>query len=378
MKTLLKNGSVYIDGKFIKADLLFGKKIVSVGGKSESNCTVIDCTGKYITPGFIDIHIHGRNGFDVTENCKKIANLLPKYGVTSFLPTTLTKSYDDTLNDLSYLSDYIDNQSGGAEALGIYSEGIFFSKEKCGAQNPDNIKEEIDFDFVEKMLCASKGKLKVMAFAPENKGSEKLTRILKERGIRSTMGHSDALAEEVYPCVKAGLDGVTHIYNGMRWMNHLELGASGVGVFEDSLYAELITDGFHVNKEFIEILFKVKPLDKILFISDNVPLSGLPEGKGDMSGVPVKILSDRLVVDNDNGVYSLAGSCLRLCDSIKNVNAFTGIPYEDLIKCVTQNPAEYLGVSDRKGSIEEGYDADLNIFDKDFSLIKTFVKGELV
>ncbi len=378
MKTLLKNGNVYLGGKFVKTDLIFDKTVISLG---ETNCeadNVLDCSEMYITPGFIDIHIHGRDGKDVTENCEEVALLLPHYGITSFLPTTLTKSYDDTLKDLAYLSWFIDNQKCGAQALGIYSEGIFFSKEKCGAQNPENIKEKIDFAFVDEMIKASKDKIKVLAFAPENEGAAALASMLKEKGIRASMGHTNATEKDVKPCVDAGLSGVTHLYNGMRWMNHLELGASGVGVFEDSLYAELITDGYHVNKEFINILFKFKPHNKIIFISDNVPLSGLPEGKGNMSGVPIRILKDRLEVDSDNGVYSLAGSCLRLCDSIKNVNEFTGIPIEELIKCVTENPAKYIGVDSFKGSIEVGFDSDINIFDKDFNLIKTYVKGELV
>lgn len=375
MTTLLKNGNLYLGGKFVKTNLLFGSKIIATG-ESLTADREIDCTGRFITPGFIDIHVHGRQGVDACSDCGALARLLPKYGVTSFLPTTLTKSYGDTLRDLKCIAEYIKAQHKGAEALGIYSEGIFFSKEKCGAQNPENIKEEIDFDFVLQMLSAAGGTLKVMAFAPENKGAPQLTALLRERGVRASMGHTNALYSQVMPCVKEGLSGVTHIYNGMRWMNHLELGASGAGVFEDSLYAELITDGYHVNKEFIKILFGAKPVDKIIFISDNVPLSGQKEGKGEMSGVPVKILSDRLVVDSDNGVYSLAGSCLRLCDSVKNVHSFTGIPYEQLIKCVTQNPAEYVGVSHRKGSIDQGFDADINVFDKEFNLITTFVKGE--
>jgi N-acetylglucosamine-6-phosphate deacetylase len=163
----------------------------------------------------------------------------------------------------------------------------------------------------------------------------------------------------------------------MYWMNHLELGAGGVGVFDDRLYAEIITDGYHVNKEFVNILFKFKPIDKILFISDNVHLSGLPEGKGSMGGVPVIIEKDRLIVDQKEG-YSLAGSCLKLTDSIKNVNKMTGISIEELLVCVTKNPAQYIGVYNRKGSIEVGKDCDLNIFDKEFNLLKTYIKGEEV
>ncbi len=376
MAVLLKNGKVYYKGKFINTQVLFDKKIIALGEKLAAD-TVVDCKGAYITPGFIDIHIHGREGFDAASDVAGVARTLPKCGVTSFLPTTLTLSYKDTLNALKSISKAIDSGVCGAEPLGIYSEGIFFSKEKCGAQNPDNIRETIDMDFVRSMIDAAGGKIKVMAYAPENMGSEELTEFLCKNGVRASMGHSNALAREVYRCLEKGLSGVTHLYNGMRWMNHLELGISGVGVFDDRLYAELITDGYHVNKEFINILFKFKPIDKIIFISDNVPLSGTPEGKGEMGGVPVIIHKDKLEVDGGN-TYSLAGSCLRLCDSIKNVISFTGLPAEDVLKCVTENPAEYIGVSDRKGSIEVGYDADINIFDKDFNLKNTYVKGELV
>ncbi|MBE6739660.1 MAG: N-acetylglucosamine-6-phosphate deacetylase [Ruminococcaceae bacterium] len=377
MLKVLKNANLYIDGKFIKKDILIDEKIVEIGDNLKAE-TEIDLSGKYVTPGFIDIHIHGRGGVDAVEDCGLLSKNLAKLGVTSFLPTTLTLSEEDTLKALNKLADYIENQDkSGAEALGIYSEGIFFSKLKCGAQNPDYIKEEIDFSLVEKMLEASRGYIKIMAFAPENKGSEELSDYLSKRGIRASMGHTNALEKDIKPCIEKGLSGVTHLYNGMYWMNHLELGAGGVGVFDDRLYAEIITDGYHVNKEFLNILFKFKPIDKILFISDNVHLSGLPKGKGSMGGVPVIIEEDRLIVDQSEG-FSLAGSCLKLCDSIKNASKMTGISIEELLACVTKNPAEYVGVYNRKGSIEVGKDSDLNIFDKEFNLLKTYIKGEEV
>ena len=375
MLTVLKNANVYINDSFVKKDIAISQKIERIGNNLSGD-KEIDLEGRYITPGFIDIHVHGRGGIDAASDCEALSIELAKNGVTSFLPTTLTLSVEDTLKAMSYLADYIDSQSAkGAEVLGIYSEGIFFSKGKCGAQNPDYIKESIDISLVEKIIESGKGHLKVMAYAPENDGSVELSAYLKEKGIRASMGHTNALEKEIKPCVDAGLSGVTHLYNGMRWMNHLELGASGVGVFDERLYVELIVDGYHVNKEFINIAFEFKPIDKIIFISDNVHLSGLPEGKGSMGGVPVIIKADKLIVDQSEG-YSLAGSCLRLCDSVKNANKMTGISFEKLIKCVTINPAEYIGVSDRKGSIEEGKDADINIFDKEFNLIKTYIKGE--
>ncbi len=373
--TVLKNGNVYLDGKFQNCDILFDNKIVEIGQNLQGE-NEIDLNGKFVTPGFIDIHIHGRGGFNSTDDCESLSKEIAKCGVTSFLPTTLTMSYDDTLKALEYLADYIENDNNsGAEALGIYSEGIFFSKAKCGAQNPDNIKEKQDFEFVEKMVKTAKGHLKVLAFAPENEGSVELVKYLKQQGIRSSMAHTNATASEVVPCVQAGLDGATHLFNGMSGMSHIDLGASGVGLFTDEIFAELITDGYHINKEFVNILFKFKPTDKIIFISDNVHLAGLPEGKGEMAGVPVIISRDKLVVDSTEK-YSLAGSCLDLSKSIKNVMKMTGLSAEDIIKCVTENPARYISVDDRKGYIKVGFDADLNIFDEDFNLINTIIKGE--
>jgi len=375
--TVLKNGNVYLDGSFKKCDILFDKKIIDIGQNLVGE-TEIDLDGKFVTPGFIDIHIHGRGGFDVSKDCGEVAREIAKCGVTSFLPTTLTLSYDDTLIALQNIANYIENDNKcGSQALGIYSEGIFFSKVKCGAQNPQNIKETIDLSFVEKMIKASKNHLKVLAFAPENKGSVELIHYLKDKGIRASMGHTNATESEVKPCVDAGMTGATHLFNGMSGMSHIDLGASGVGVFDERIYTEIITDGFHVNKEFINILFKFKPTDKIIFISDNVNLSGLPEGKGEMAGVPVVITKDKLLVDSSEK-YSLAGSCLRLCDSINNVSKMTGICAEDIIKCATENPAKYIGVDDRKGFIKTGFDADINVFDEDFNLVCTYIKGEKV
>ena len=191
------------------------------------------------------------------------------------------------------------------------------------------------------------------------------------------MAHTNALYPEVMACVEQGLDGVTHTYDGMRGMTHIELGAAGAATFTDSLWAELIADGYHVNPEFINILFRFKPLDKIIFISDNVPPSGTPAGKCELGGLPVINEGDRLVLDTNNGVFSLAGSCLKLCDSIKNVHRFTGIPVEKLIPCATVNPAKYIGVYETKGSIREGKDADLNIFSQDLELFATYIHGNL-
>lgn len=379
---LLRGGHV-----FTEAGIFEEKNILIQDGKIHSlllpeenvqDVDVIDCSGKLITPGFIDIHIHGRDGFDVVNAPAQVAGVLPKYGVTAFLPTTLTRSFEETLHTLDRLSEYIDTQpTGCAQALGIYSEGMYFSREKAGAQNPEYLRDEVPIAELEQLIHAAKGHLKVIAFAPEKENAPAAAAWLKKQGIRSSMAHTNALYPEVMACVEQGLDGVTHTYDGMRGMTHIELGAAGAATFTDSLWAELIADGYHVNPEFINILFRFKPLDKIIFISDNVPPSGTPAGKCELGGLPVINEGDRLVLDTNNGVFSLAGSCLKLCDSIKNVHRFTGIPVEKLIPCATVNPAKYIGVYETKGSIREGKDADLNIFSQDLELCATYIHGNL-
>lgn len=379
---LLRGGHV-----FTEAGIFEEKNILIQDGKIHSlllpeetvpDADVIDCSGKLITPGFIDIHIHGRDGFNVENTPDQVANVLPKYGVTSFLPTTLTRSFEETLQTMGKLSDYIKAQpSDRAQALGIYSEGMYFSREKAGAQNPEFLRDEVPISELEQLIDAAKGHLKVIAFAPEKENAPAATAWLKKQGIRSSMAHTNALYPEVMACVEQGLDGVTHTYDGMRGMTHIELGAAGAATFTNSLWAELIADGYHVNPEFINILFRFKPLDKIIFISDNVPPSGTPAGKCELGGLPVINEGDRLVLDTNNGVFSLAGSCLKLCDSIQNVHRFTGIPVEKLIPCATVNPAKYIGVYETKGSIREGKDADLNIFSPDLELCATYIHGNL-
>ncbi len=378
--TVLCGGLVYTERRYFEE-----QNIVIRNGKIDAllHCDaplpdgiLIDCHGKIILPGFLDIHIHGRDGFDVSKEPEKVARSLPQYGITAFLPTTLTRSFTETQKTMGFLAEYIDSQPKDcAEAVGIYSEGMYFSREKAGAQNPEFIRDAIYEDELEVLIQSAKGHLKVVAFAPEIAGAPEATAYLKKRKVRSSMAHTNALYSDVLACAQGGLDGVTHIYDGMRGMTHLELGAAGAATFLESLSAELIADGYHVNPEFINILFKFKPLEKIILISDNVPASGTPKGNYELGGMPIINEGDRLVLATADGRFSLAGSCLNLCDSIKNVHRYTGIPIEQLIPCVTENPAKYAGVYDKKGSLAVGKDADINIFTPDFTLCDTYVKG---
>ena len=160
-------------------------------------------------------------------------------------------------------------------------------------------------------------------------------------------------------------------------MSHLELGATGAGLYLNGLYCEAITDGMHILPEAVNLLFRMKPLDKIIMITDNVWIAGLEDGNYSLGGVPVVKEGNKLMVKSDER-YSLAGSCLTLNSALKNVIDFTNRSVSEILPCLTSNPAELIGVSDKKGSIKAGMDADLNVLSSGLDVLETYVEGKLI
>jgi N-acetylglucosamine-6-phosphate deacetylase len=384
---IFKNASVFIsDGDFVNASIYVNEgKVEAIINSYESvSCAeVIDCTDRLIVPGFIDIHIHGRCGFDTMNILKNpdeiysLAKSMSGTGVTSFLPTTLTCDFDEYLQVLSHIAEYIDKQPKDcAQALGIYSESNYFNPVRTGAQNPDLLRA-VTTDEIKKAVDAGKGKIRIFALAPELKNAIDAIRLLSKQDIVVTMAHTDASYEEAKAAFVAGMKNVTHIFNGMRPMSHLELGATGAGLYLNGLYCEAITDGMHILPEAVNLLFRMKPLDKIIMITDNVWIAGLEDGNYSLGGVPVVKEGNKLMVKSDER-YSLAGSCLTLNSALKNVIDFTNRSVSEILPCLTSNPAELIGVSDKKGSIKAGMDADLNVLSSGLDVLETYVEGKLI
>ncbi len=372
--------------RFVDASLIVrdGKiETISTSDITEDGAEVIYCTGNLIVPGFIDIHIHGRCGFDtmnILNDPAEIHNLAKSMagtGVTSFLPTTLTWDYEETLQVLSLVADYIDRQPKGcAQALGIYSESIYFNSVRTGAQNPDLLRA-ISMDEIKRLVKAGKGKIRIFALAPELERAPEAVRWISEHGIVVTMAHTDASYEEAKLAFIAGMKDVTHIFDGMRPMHHLEPGATGAGLYFDDLYCEAITDGMHIVPEVVNLLFRMKPLDKIILITDNVWISGLEDGDYSLGGIPVVKMGDKLMVKTEER-YSLAGSCLTLDKALINVVNYTKRPIEQILPCLTSNPATLIGVQNKKGILKSGMDADMNLISPDLDILETYTGGELI
>lgn len=379
-KTLIKNARVYTPNVVIER----GSVVVNDAGKfeaalageinSSSFSRVIDAEGLLLLPGFIDIHIHGGNGYSVMDGTYEalsgISTYHAKHGTTSFLATTTTGSREEILKALHCTAYSMEKGMPGAELIGIHLEGPYLDLKRCGAQSkeylrPSNLNELNDF------LKAANGTLKLATIAPEIENGMMALQFLKENGVTVSIGHSDATFEQVKDAVEKGAAHTTHHFNGMSPVHHREPGVAGAGLIINEITTEIISDGIHVHPVMVKLLFDTKGPLKICAITDAVACAGLPDGEyGDV------VMKEGQVMLKDG--TSLAGSTLTMINAFKNILKFTGYSIEALLPSFTLVPAREIQMDDQKGSIEAGKDADFLLVDSELTIVSTFVKGKEV
>lgn len=334
--------------------------------------------GYICIPGFIDVHIHGAAGADVmdatAEALKKMAYSLPKEGTTSFLATTMTQESGAIEKALQNAGSFMDEQetSGVSEMLGIHLEGPFLSPEKAGAQPVEHILEP-DADLFDTWQQVSRGHIRMATIAPEREGGCELIRHLAEKGVVASIGHTNATYEQCKSGVEAGATHVTHLFNGMSGLHHREPGAAGAALLMGELTAELIADGFHSRPEMIDLAFRTKKEDALVLITDSMRAKCLKNGSYDLGGQKVIVKDGQARLEGG----SLAGSVLKMSDAFRNMIRFTDCSIHQAVKMASFNPARQLKVSNRKGSIAPGKDADLVILDESLDVFMTICRGEV-
>lgn len=343
---------------------------------NEGSCNgidIIDAKGSYVSPGFIDLHIHGSGGRDAMdgelEDLKVISQSIAQNGVTGFLPTTMTMSKEKIYKALDNIKEGMKLDLGGAKVLGAHMEGPFINPKYKGAQKEDYIIEP-DYNFIN----GYEDVIKIITLAPEKDNNSQFIKSIKENtNIVLSIGHSDATYEEAMESIEKGVSHATHLFNAMSPLNHRKPGVIGA-VFNSNINCELIADKIHVHPGVFQTVINIKGVNKVILITDSMRAGCMKDGVSELGGqkVIVKDNSARL----EDG--TLAGSILTLNKAVKNMVENTNLNIYQAISMVSLNSAKDIGISDRKGSIEEGKDADIVIFDEEYNVRHTIVEGKTV
>lgn len=368
---VLKSDNIYTEeGKRSAYLKIENGRIVDI--LSTYNGEYVDYSDKIIIPGIIDVHNHGYGGWSVTDKAnvdiiKGYAKVLPSIGVTAILPTAAESAFEA-------VADCMDSDYEGAEILGIHSEGPFWAR--GGENTVGAVYPKPDVARTKELIAKAKGKMKVMAIAPELEGAEEVIKVLQNAGIKVAACHTAATYEQIkqvnerYP-----LDIVTHLGNGMQGMHHRNVGALGAFMLADNLYYELIADLNHICKEMIRIFFKLQPYDRFCLISDSSFLAGLPQGMYLRYGREMYIDEKGLVLNSDGRI---CGSGKYVLYDMKQLVKEVGVDMHDVVKMASLIPARYLNIAADYGSIRLHKYADLVVIDRDFNCLYTYVKGKLV
>ena len=353
---------------------------VSTRAKSElpAQARVLDFPGATLAPAFFDVHIHGCAGYDAMEATpialNAIGSFLASHGTGSFLPTTVTASLDATLRALSGLAKLIAQPTpdGQARPLGIHLEGPFLSHLKRGVHPPAHLLGP-DIRVFDRLFDAAEGHIRLMTLAPELPGALDLAAHAVSRGVRVSLGHSNATAGQTRAAMAAGAVSATHTFNAMRPLDHREPGILGIALTAVSLFAELVCDGIHVAPEMVKLWWKAKGPERAILITDAMSATGMSDGEYWLGGFAVELADGRATV---NGV--LAGSVLTLDRALANFMRYTAAPLDQALRLLTANPAAMTGLQDEAGSIAPGQPANLVAVSGEGELIASVMRGRLV
>ena len=383
------NGSVITSQRIIKnASLLIvdGKIAeVSEGNIESGNATVIDAAGKYISPGFIDIHIHGGGGHDFmdgsTEAFLKIAETHARYGTTAMVPTTLTSEKEGLFETLDLYEKAHAENKAGAQFLGMHLEGPYFAMSQRGAQDPRYIRNPDPAEYKEVLSRSSS--ISRWSAAPELPGAIEFGEYLRANGVLAAIAHTDAIYEEVIEAVESGYSLATHLYSGMSGVSRRNA-FRYAGVIEsafiiDAMDVEVIADGIHLPAPLLKLIYKIKGPDRIALITDSMRGAGMPPGDSVLGNI-----NTGLKVIIEDGVAKLpdrtafAGSVATADRLVRNMINMADVPLVEAVRMMTLTPARIMGVDSQKGSIAVGKDADIIIFDDNITIDSTFVKGKII
>jgi N-acetylglucosamine-6-phosphate deacetylase len=388
MKTIIKNGRVITPDGIIDGYVLYEDGKITETGTGDcmpQADEVIDAQGRYVSPGFIDIHTHGAGGADYMDGTLEAyltaARMSARHGATLVYPTTLTSSNEVLFDTFDLYEQAVAANTEGAAFGGLHLEGPYFNPKQAGAQDPRYLRNPQPEDYLE--ILSRSNNIARWSFSPELDGAPELAAELSKRGIIAAAGHTDATFEQCDEAFKNCCSLITHFYSCIstiiRKNSYRTAGVMEYGYYQDGMAVEIIADGHHVPSSLLHLIVKVKGVDNVVLVTDSMRGAGMPEGPSILGG-----LADGQECIVENGVAKLldrsgfAGSVCTTDRLVRTMITIGGCSLEQAVQMASLNPARVMDVADRKGSLEAGKDADIVIFGDNVEVFATIVSGRKV
>ncbi|MFD5386608.1 N-acetylglucosamine-6-phosphate deacetylase [Streptomyces sp. NPDC127074] len=371
---VVDNGRVTVEGTRITAA---GSAADTASGPGEEAEGALDLPGRWIVPGFVDLHVHGGGGASFSagtpEESLTAIRTHRLHGTTTMLASTVTGDLDDLARQAAVLSELVEQ----GELAGIHFEGPFISPHRCGAHQPSLLRAPDPAD-VRKLVDAARGTARMMTLAPELPGGLESVRLLADSGVLAAVGHTDSTYEATREAVEAGATVATHLFNAMPSLLHRAPGPIAALLEDERVTIELINDGTHLHPAMLELAFHRAGADRVAFITDAMGAAGMNDGRYPLGPMEVEVTDGVARISDGPTAGSIAGSTLTLDRAFQRAVTIDGLSVAETVRALSATPARLLGIADRVGSLEAGKDADLVVLDDDFQLRGVMRRGSWV
>ena len=334
----------------------------------------VDLGGRWLVPGFVDLHVHGGGGASFSAGTAaealRVIATHRAHGTTTMLASTVTGALGDLATQAGVLSELVEQ----GELAGIHFEGPFISPRRRGAHDPALLRAPDPAD-VAVLLKAARGTARMLTLAPEGAGGIDSVRLLDEQGVIAAIGHTDADYETTRQAVAAGARVATHLFNAMPPLAHRAPGPIAALLEDERVVVELINDGTHLHPSVLRLAFRSAGPGRVAFVTDAMGAAGMGDGEYPLGPLRVRVQDGvaRLAADG-----TIAGSTLTMDRALRRAVTVDGLPLPQAVEAVSGTPARLLGLADRVGSVEPGKDADLVVLDEEFEVTGVMRKGEWV
>jgi N-acetylglucosamine-6-phosphate deacetylase len=381
MTYALKNIKIITPFRIVENGIIVvtNKQISNMGKVSDVHIspgtTVYDLNGMTVTPGFIDLLVHGGGGKgfadDSDESIKTISDFFFSHGTTGMLASLFSKKIELLKKDVDRIASYAEKHKD-SNIWGIHMEGPFINPLIKGAHKIEYLWEP-NVEMWNELNTAARGYIKIMTIAPELKGNIDVIRAAASQGVVPSIGHTLALYDDIEKAIDNGAAHVTHMFNAMRPFHHREPGIMVAALLRNELKVELIADGIHVDPIVMKLLHNIKGSGGIILVTDAIRASGMPDGDYHFMDQKIIVKDKRAFLENG----TLAGSTLTMEDAVRNMVQLVGVPLTDAVRMASLNGAKVLGLEHEKGILAVGKDADLVVMDDQFTVHATIYEGEI-